>query len=52
MSDRIVTTVLILLATAAPAFAQVRSLPEPATVSLFAVGVCGAYLAKRLIGRK
>ena len=51
MSDRIITTALILLATAAPAFASI-TLPEPTTVSLFGVGVCGAYLAKRLIGRK
>jgi PEP-CTERM motif len=55
MMTRQLTTVLgtaILLAMATgPALAGVR-LPEPASMTLFGVGVAGAYLAKRLIGRK
>ena len=53
MSDRIVTTALIFLATAVPAFAGAPPrLPEPTTVTLFGLGIGGAYLAKRLISRK
>jgi PEP-CTERM motif len=54
MSDRIVATALILLATAAPALAGISAgaLPEPTTVTLFGLGIGGAYLAKRLISRK
>ena len=54
--DRIVTIVgtgLILVATAAPAMAvPVGRLPEPATMTLFGLGVAGAYVAKRFIRRK
>jgi len=59
MFDRIVTTTgtaLLLALVAAPAFAQVAGIPtgvpEPATVSLFAIGAAGAYVAKRFRGRK
>jgi hypothetical protein len=54
MSDRIVATALILLATAVPAFAGLGqvTLPEPTTVTLFGLGIGGAYIAKRLISRK
>jgi hypothetical protein len=50
--NRIVLPALILLASAAPAFAGAVVLPEPATMSLFGLGVGGAYLVKRFIGRK
>jgi hypothetical protein len=51
--ERIVVSALILLASAAPAFAgRPAALPEPATMSLFGLGVGGAYLVKRFIGRK
>jgi PEP-CTERM motif len=55
MIDRIITiagTALLLAAVTSPAMATVGALPEPATMSLFGLGVAGAYLAKRLIGRK
>jgi PEP-CTERM motif len=54
MSDRIIATTAILLATIAPAFAGLAAapLPEPTTVTLFGLGIGGAYLAKRLISRK
>ncbi|HEX4271623.1 MAG TPA: PEP-CTERM sorting domain-containing protein [Rhizomicrobium sp.] len=54
MSDRIVATAVILLATIAPALAGISAapLPEPAAVTLFGLGIGGAYLAKRLISRK
>jgi len=50
--ERIITAALILVVTAAPAFAGTISVPEPATMTLFGLGVGGAYLAKRFIGRK
>ena len=57
MIDRIVTvigTVLILVSVTQPAMAgiPVNPLPEPATMTLFGLGVGGAYLAKRFIKRK
>jgi PEP-CTERM motif len=53
MLDRIVMTALILVAATAPALAgNVVRLPEPTTVTLFGLGIGGAYLAKRLISRK
>jgi biotin transporter BioY len=54
MIDRIITiagTALLLAAVSSPAMA-IPTLPEPATMSLFGLGVAGAYLAKRLTGRK
>jgi hypothetical protein len=52
--NRIIVSALVLVASAAPAFAGVAApaLPEPATMTLFALGAGGAYLAKRVIGRK
>ncbi len=49
--DRFILTALVLVGTAAPAFASV-TLPEPTTMSVFGLGVGGAYLFKRFIGRK
>jgi hypothetical protein len=51
--DRIVVATLALLASGVPAFAGAPiPVPEPATMSLFGLGVGGAYLIKRFIGRK
>ena len=50
--ERIITAALVLVGTAAPAFAGTISVPEPATMTLFGLGVGGAYLAKRFLGRK
>jgi hypothetical protein len=49
--DRIILAALALVGTAAPAFATV-TLPEPATMSVFGLGLGGAYLIKRFRGRK
>jgi PEP-CTERM motif len=51
--NRIIAAALILAASAVPAWAAVAvQVPEPATMSLFGLGVGGAYLVKRFIGRK
>ena len=52
--DRLIVAVLVLAGSAAPAFAGdvVVAVPEPATMTLFGLGIGGAYLAKRFIGRK
>lgn len=50
--NRIVMSALVLIASAAPAFAAAVVLPEPTTMSLFGLGVGGAYIFKRFIGRK
>jgi hypothetical protein len=52
--DRLIAAVLVLAGSAAPAFAGdvIVVVPEPATLTLFGLGVGGAYLAKRFIGRK
>jgi len=51
--DRFVVAALVLVGSAAPALAGVSvAVPEPATMTLFGLGVGGAYLAKRFIGRK
>jgi hypothetical protein len=55
MSDKLVTligTTLILLAIAEPAMAGIRTVPEPATMSLFGLGVAGAFVARKFIRRK
>jgi hypothetical protein len=49
--DRIILVALALVGTAGPAFASV-TLPEPTTLSVFGLGVGGAYLLKRIKGRK
>jgi hypothetical protein len=51
--DRIIAAALILVGSAAPVLAGTPIVvPEPATMSLFGLGIGGAYLAKRFIGRK
>ena len=51
--NRIIVSALVLVASAVPALAgSPAALPEPATMSLFGLGVGGAYLVKRFIGRK
>jgi PEP-CTERM motif-containing protein len=57
MIDRIVTIVgatLVLVTIAGPAMAGVppRALPEPATMSLFGLGVAGAFVTRKFIKRK
>jgi hypothetical protein len=37
---------------AAPAMAGATRVPEPASMSLLAVGIGGAYIAKKFFGRK
>jgi hypothetical protein len=51
--DRIIAPLFLLVVSAVPAFAGLTTrVPEPATLTLFGVGAGGAYLVKRLIGRK
>jgi hypothetical protein len=50
--DRIVLVGAVLLGTMSPAFAVATVLPEPTTLSVFGLGVGGAYLFKRFISRK
>jgi hypothetical protein len=57
MVDRIVTIVgaaLSLVAVAGPAMAgiAVTRVPEPATMSLFGLGIAGAFIARKFTGRK
>ena len=56
MIDRIITiagAALGLALLAAPAIAGTpRSVPEPATMSLFGLGVAGAFVARKFIRRK
>jgi len=57
MFDRIVATVLVFAAAAAPALAGpaggvTGKLPEPASMTLFGIGIGGAYIAKRFFNRK
>ena len=57
MIDRIGTITGAALAfalVAGPAMAQIQPTgdPEPATMTLFGLGVAGAFVAKKLVGRK
>jgi PEP-CTERM motif-containing protein len=58
MLDRIVTiagTTLILVMVAGPTIAGpllITRLPEPASMSLFGLGVAGAFVARKFIKRK
>jgi len=55
MIDRIVTiagAALGFALVAAPAMAGSVQVPEPATMTLFGLGVAGAFVAKKLVGRK
>ena len=59
MRDRIVaivTTAVVLATMAGPAIAAPPAppvgVPEPATMSLFGLGAAGAFIARKLIGRK
>ncbi len=55
MIDRILTIVgatLILVVVAGPAMAGIAPLPEPGTMTLFGLGVAGAFVARRFINRK
>ena len=49
----ILGTALALAMTAGPALAgSVPKLPEPATMTLFGLGVAGAFVARKFLGRK
>ncbi len=48
----IVATSVGLALIASPAFAQPLPVPEPGTLSIFAVGVVGAIIVARLRNRK
>lgn len=50
--NRLIAPVVILLASAVPAFASTIAVPEPATMGLLGAGIGGVYLVKRFIIRK
>ena len=50
LMDRIVLPAIVLVGTAVPAFAAV-AVPQPTTMSVFGLGLGGAYLFKRFINR-
>ena len=60
MSVRIATALstMILLLTAEPSFAgafdsiSIVRVPEPATMTLFGLGIGGAFLARKFLGRR
>jgi hypothetical protein len=57
MVDRIVkilaaSVLLLIIAEPAMAVAALPRVPEPATMSLFGLGVGGAFIVRKLIGRK
>jgi hypothetical protein len=55
MTDKLATIIgatLLVLVVAQPAMAGVPQVPEPATMSLFGLGVAGAFIAKKVFGRK
>ena len=55
MYTRIITVVgtgLVLASVAGPAHAEAVPVPEPGTLSMFAVGIAGAFVARKLLGRK
>lgn len=56
MTEKLVTivgTTLILVTVAGPAMAGIPvAVPEPATMTLFGLGAAGAFVARKLIGRK
>jgi len=57
MFDRIVSAALIFAAATMPALAGpangvTGNLPEPASMTLFGLGIGGAYIAKRFFNRK
>ena len=58
MFNRIITVVgawLALVSTTGPALAGpivVSPIPEPGTMGIFAVGIAGAYVARKFLGRK
>jgi hypothetical protein len=50
--DRVILVGAVLLGTISPAFAVATIVPEPTTMSVFGLGLGGAYLIKRFRGRK
>jgi len=61
MINRLLISSFVLATSALPAFAQSQctpgtaqcgSLPEPMTMTLFGLGIGGAYVARKLIRRK
>jgi hypothetical protein len=50
--NRLIAPVIILLASAVPAFASTIVVPEPATMAVLGAGIGGVYLIRRFTGRK
>lgn len=51
MKDRILLA-LALAMVVAPAFAAPIAIPEPASMSVFAIGAAGVFIARKFFGRK